>query len=84
MSETQDLRAQLVDAFEGADYPVHNQMDLVPALPDGPTTRFETDDVSFTAMDLATKLGGYQDFPYDDVDALADDVIEGLEAEGMI
>ena len=84
MSKSQELRTQLVDAFEGADYPVQNQMDLVPALPNGPTTRFETDDVSFTAMELATRLGGYQDFPYDDVDTLADDVIEGLEAEGMI
>jgi hypothetical protein len=35
-------------------------------------------------MELASKLGGYQDFPYDDVESLVDDVIEGLKAEGVI
>ncbi|MFP4590259.1 MAG: MTH865 family protein [Halobacteriales archaeon] len=80
----EDLREQLVDAFEGADYPVSNQMDLVPALPDGPGTRFEAGDVSFTAMELATKLSDVQDFPYDDVDTLVDDILDGLEAKGML
>lgn len=80
----EDLREQLVEAFEGADYPVTNQMDLVPALPDGPATRFEAGDTSFTAMELGTKLGGHQEFPYDDVDSLVDDVLDGLEAEGEL
>lgn len=79
-----ELRDQLRAAFEGADYPVDNQMALVPTLPDGPTTRFEADDVSFTAMELATKLGEYQDFPYESVDDLIDDVIAGLKAEEII
>lgn len=78
-----ELRAQLADAFAGAEYPVDNQMELVPALPDGPTTRFETDDVSVTAMELATKLGDHQDFPYESADDLVDDVIAGMRAEGM-
>ncbi|MFB6130135.1 MAG: MTH865 family protein [Salinigranum sp.] len=80
----EQIRAQLRDAFEGANYPVNNQMDLIPALPNGPGTKFEADGVSFTAMELAAKLGGHQDFPYADVDALVDDVIEGLKAEGML
>ena len=79
-----DLRQQFIAAFEGADYPVDNQMGLVPALPDGPGTRFESGDVSITAMELATKLGGHQDFPYEDVDSLVDDVMAGLKAEGII
>ena len=79
-----ELRAQLTDAFEGADFPVDSQMDLVPALPEGPSTRFEAGDVSFTAMELAAKLGGQQEFPYSDVESLVDDVIEGLKAEGML
>jgi len=37
-----DLRQQFVDAFEGADFPVEGPMDLVPALPDGPGTTFES------------------------------------------
>ncbi|MFC6754833.1 MTH865 family protein [Halorubrum tibetense] len=79
-----ELREQFMDAFGGADYPVENQMDLVPALPNGPGTKFEAGDVSLTAMELAAKLGSEQEFPYDDVESLVDDVMEGLEAKGMI
>ncbi|MFW5948943.1 MAG: MTH865 family protein [Halolamina sp.] len=79
-----ELRAQLTEAFEGADFPVDSQMDLVPALPQGPSTKFEAGDVSFTAMELAAKLGGQQEFPYDDAESLVDDVMAGLEAEGML
>lgn len=73
-------------AFSDADYPVKNQMDLVPALPNGPGTRFEAGDgdVSFTAMEMAAKLGSHQNFPYDDAETLVDDVMEGLKAEGML
>jgi hypothetical protein len=79
-----ELRQQLLDAFSGADYPVKNQMDLVPALPNGPGTRFEAGDTSFTAMEMAAKLGSHQEFPYDSAENLVDDVMEGLRAEGML
>ena len=79
-----ELRSQLTTAFEGAEYPVENQMDLVPALPQGPGTKFEADDVRFTAMELASKISTHQDFPYEDVETLVDDVIAGLRAEGML
>ena len=79
-----DLREQLIAAFEGADYPVKNQMELVPALPDGPGTTFESGDVSVTAMELATKLSGYQDFPYEDVETMVDDAINGMKETGML
>jgi len=79
-----DLREQLTDAFEGADYPVSSPMDLVPALPQGPGTKFEAGDVSITAMELSTKLGGEQEFPYDDVEGLVEDVLEGLQNQGML
>lgn len=81
---TSEIREQLLEAFSGADYPVKNQMSLVPALPKGPGTRFEAGDVSFTAMEMAAKLGSHQDFPYDSAEELVDDVIEGLQAEGML
>ncbi|MFB6142146.1 MAG: MTH865 family protein [Halorientalis sp.] len=83
MVDRDDLRQQLTDAFEGADYPVNNPMDLVPALPNGPSTTFESGDVSFTAMEL-NQRGGAADFPYESVEDLVDDVMEGLEDEGMI
>lgn len=79
-----DLRAQMRDAFAGADYPVDNQMDLLPALPNGPSTTFEAGDVRLTVMELATKYSGHADFPYEDADSLVDDVIAGLKAEDVL
>ncbi len=80
----EDLRQQFTDAFSNASYPVQNQMDLVPALPNGPGTTFESGDVSVSAMELAAKLGDHQDFPYENVESLVDDVMDGLRAEGVI
>jgi len=73
----------MIDAFEGADYPISSPMDLVPALPNGPGTKFESGDFSMTAMELNTKLSG-GDFPYDSPDAFVDDVLEELEENGHI
>ena len=78
------LREQFLDAFGGADYPVENQMDLVPALPNGPGTKFEAGDVSFTAMELAAKLGSDQEFPYETAEELVDDILEGLKRQDML
>lgn len=81
---TAELREQFRTAFEKADFPVTDQMDLVPTLPDGPGTRFEAGDVSFSAMELAANLDGYQEFPYESVEDLVDDVMAGLEAENLL
>jgi len=59
-------------------------MDLVPALPNGPGTTFESGDFSMTAMELNTKGGGNQEFPYENVDDLVDDIMEGLEDQGYL
>ena len=83
MADEQDLREQMEEAFGGADYPISSPMDLVPALPNGTGTRFESGDFSMTAMELQTKLPG-GDFPYDDVETFVDDVIENLKDEGHI
>lgn len=83
MADEDELREQLTEAFEGADYPVSSPMDLVPALPQGPATKFESGDFSMTAMELNTKLGG-GDFPYESVDAFVDDVMAQLEDQDLI
>ncbi len=83
MADEAELRRQFTDAFENADYPVSSPMDLVPALPNGPGTTFESGDFEMTAMELNTKLSG-GDFPYESVDAFVDDIIEELKAEGHI
>ncbi len=79
-----ELREQFLDAFGDAEFPVENQMDLVPALPDGPMTTFEAGDVRFTAMELATKLGGEQEFPYETAEELVDEILDAIESNGLI
>ncbi|APW99090.1 hypothetical protein CHINAEXTREME_15480 [Halobiforma lacisalsi AJ5] len=80
MADEAEIREQMIDAFEGADYPISSPMDLVPALPNGPGTKFESGDFSMTAMELNTKASG-GDFPYDDVETLVDDIIEQLKEQ---
>lgn len=80
MVDETELREQMIDAFEDADYPVSSPMDLVPALPDGPGTKFESGDFSMTAMELNTKTTG-GDFPYDDVESLVDDLLRELKKQ---
>ena len=82
MVDKADLRQQFTEAFEDADYPISSPMDLVPALPNGPSTKFESGDFSMTAMELNTKLSG--DFPYESVDEFVDDVMSDLEAKDII
>ena len=78
------LREQLLAAFGNADFPVEDQMGLVPALPDGPLTTFEAGDRSFTAMELAAEIGDHQSFPYEDAESLVDDVIDAMRTEGLL
>jgi hypothetical protein len=78
-----DLRQQMIDAFEGADYPISSPMDLVPALPSGPGTRFEVGEFSMTAMELNTKLPG-GDFPYDSPEDFVEHIMDELDNEDYI
>lgn len=84
MVDKDDLRRQFTEAFEGADFPVNSPMDLIPALPQGPGTKFESGEFSMTAMELNAKAGGNQEFPYESVDELVDDVMAGLEDEDLL
>jgi hypothetical protein len=83
MADRDELREQMIDAFSGADYPINSPMDLVPALPNGPSTSFESGDFSMTAMELNTKLGG-GDFPYETPESFVDDVLDQLEEQDEI
>lgn len=89
MSETvslSDLRGQFTEAFEGASNPINNPMDLLPALPNGPATRFESGDFSMSVMEMQSldvddvDVDTDPDFPYESVDALVDDLMAGVEA----
>ena len=82
MVDKAELREQFTEAFQDADYPIASPMDLVPALPAGPSTKFESDEFSMTAMELNTKLDG--EFPYESVDEFVDDVMSSLESQDLI
>ncbi|WP_336136026.1 MTH865 family protein [Natronomonas amylolytica] len=84
MADRDDVRQQFEEAFEGADYPVNSPMDLVPALPQGPGTTFDVGEETITAMELNQEASGQGDYPYDSVDALVDDLMDGLEDEGYV
>lgn len=83
MDTEADLREQMIAAFEGADYPISSPMDLVPALPDGPGTRFESGEFSMTAMELNMKLGS-GDFPYNSVEGFVDDLLAQLNEQDLM
>lgn len=78
------LRDQFETAFARATYPVKDPFELIPVLPDGPATEFTTGDVTIPAIDLGMIYGEYQTYPYHSVDALVEDLIAGLKAEGTL
>lgn len=80
MVDKTELRSEMIDAFEDVEYPVSGPMDLLPALPRGPGTRFESGEFSMTVMEMHSKLSA--DFPYETVEALVDDILQELEEEG--
>lgn len=82
MADKENVRQQFTEAFEGANYPVNSPMDLVPALPNGPGTKFEVGDETITAMELNQEAQGEADYPYDNVDELVDDLVEGMDDRG--
>jgi hypothetical protein len=84
MADREAVREQFVEAFEGANYPVNSPMDLVPALPNGPATRFEIDDETSTAMELNQRAQGEAPYPYDSVDELVEALLDGFEDRGHI
>lgn len=78
--DVEELRPQLVEAFERADYPVEGPMALMPALPHGPGTTFESNGVTLSVLQIQDPGSAHLDvdaepeFPYEDADSLADDL----------
>ena len=76
------IRDQLTATFGQATYPVADPFTLIPLLPDGPETEFHAGSVVIPAIDLGLKYREYQQYPYDSVEALVDDLIAAMKAEG--
>lgn len=78
------LRSQFTSVFGDASFPLTDPLDLIPLLPDGPSTTFDADGVTVEAIELGMTYGKYQQYPYDSVENLVDDLIAGLKAEGEL
>lgn len=78
------LRRQFKTEFVGASYPVVSPFDLIPVLSDGPATVFSAGDVQVPASDLGLVHGHHLSFPYASPDALVDDVMAALRADGVL
>jgi hypothetical protein len=78
-----EIRQQLVTVFGQAEYPVVDPMELIPVLPDGAATTFEAPGVSLGAMEIGMGYSEYQDYPYDDVEALVTDLMAGLRDDDV-
>jgi hypothetical protein len=78
-----EMRQQLIDVFSAAEYPVTEPFELIPVLPDGAATTFEAGDVTLGAMDIGMGYADYQEYPYQSVEALADDLMTGLRDDGI-
>ena len=84
MTDTAErFRAELEEVFGRAEYPIEEPMELVPVLPDGPSTTFEAGGVSVGVMELGSEYAEYQEYPYETVDALVDDLMNGFREEGL-
>jgi hypothetical protein len=79
-----ELREQFYATFSRAEFPVTDPFELIPVLPDGPATEFRSEEVVVPAIELGMTYGEYQDFPYESVDVLVDDLITGLKIEGEL
>lgn len=83
-SVSADLRNQLAAVFGRANYPVEDPFELIPVLPDGAATTFEAGDVALGAMELGTEYAEYQEYPYENVESLVDDLMRGLRDDGVL
>lgn len=84
MTHEEKLREQFTEVFGEANYPLESPFKLIPLLPDGIRTTFESEDVVIPAIDLGMVYGDYQDYPYESVESLVDDLIHGLKSEDVI
>lgn len=84
MEHEENFREQFTEVFGKADYPLESPFKLIPLLPDGIRTTFESGDIVIPAIDLGMVYGEYQEYPYEDVEGLVDDLIEGLKTEEVI
>ncbi|MFC6951640.1 MTH865 family protein [Halorubellus litoreus] len=78
------VRQRLAVVLADVAFPVEDQLAVAAAVDAPHSQRVTVGDRRFTAMELAVRLEPYQDFPYESLDALVDDVVAGLREEELL
>lgn len=74
----EDVKNALEEKLESAEFPVSSILELSSELPNGPATKFVTEDTTITAMELASYRDEL-DFPYDSADELVNHAMKIIE-----
>jgi hypothetical protein len=74
MGVKEDIRAQIVGALAGADFPINTPEELFAALPNGPDTTCKSGDVEIKASDAGQVLSA-DDFPFNSAREVADTIV---------
>ncbi|MGF7118921.1 MTH865 family protein [Methanobacterium oryzae] len=74
MGAKEDIRAQIVGALAGADFPINTPEELFAALPNGPDTTCKSGDVELKASDAGQVLSA-DDFPFNSAEEVADTIV---------
>lgn len=78
------VRDQLAAILVDVAFPVEDQLAVAAAVDAPHSTRLQVGDRRMTAMELAVRLEPYQDFPYESLDGLVEDVVAGLREEELL
>lgn len=79
-----EVRDQLAAILVDVPFPVADQLAVAAAVDAPHSRRIHVGDRRFSAMELAVRLEPYQDFPYESLDDLVDDVVTGLREEELL
>ena len=75
MSVRGEIKEQLVEGLEGADFPIDNPEDLLDAFPEGPETTCKSGDVEIQAADAGDLLTE-DDFPFESGEEVAKTILD--------
>lgn len=74
MGVKEDIRAQIVGALAGANFPINSPEELMAALPNGPDTTCKSGNVELKASDAGQVLTA-DDFPFNSAEEVADTIV---------
>lgn len=86
-ADRSELRDQLVEIFDGVEFPVSSRNAIERQLGPGDAyERIESGDFSMTLMSIGNAVSGGDvgDYPYEDAGALASAILDALDEMGRL